>query len=107
MVTSALWRKPHGVEVDIVSSKAYTNEVFLKWAEGQITSDIAVTWPEYITMPDLVQFELIQESTQHVIDVQHKHGDDPGKMVSIYCFLQWPPLSLIKLLKFVCAINLG
>ena len=83
------------------------HEVFQKWTEGQINSDIAVTWPEYITAPALLQFELIQVSTQQVTDVPYNYGYVPGKMVGSQCCLQFPPLSLIQLLKFVCDFYSG
>ena len=95
---------------DNLGSKTYIGfirEVFHSWADGQVQFDIVVTWQEYITLPALIQFELIHESTKCVIDVHYKYTDTPAKIVELDCLLQWPPLSMIKLLKFVCAFNLG
>lgn len=59
------------MEVERISTNVYTaftHEVFQKWVVGQVTSNIVVTWPEYITVPDLLQFELIHETRQHLTD---------------------------------------
>ena len=63
-------------------------EVFQKWAEGQITSEMVVKWLEYITIPDLLQFELIHESTQQVLDMTYLCKDGPSHIVGLECCLQ-------------------
>ena len=86
-----------------ISTEVYT-AMFQKWAERQVPCEIVVTWPEYITAPDLIQFELIHQSTQYFIDLPYSCVV-PGKIVPSDCILKWPTLSMIKLLKFVCAFN--
>ena len=81
------------VEIDQISID-YICEVFYNWTEGHVNCDIVFPWLEYHIVPDLLQFELIHESTQQVIDIVLLYG--PDKMVGLDCHLKWSPLSMIN-----------
>lgn len=81
------------------------NVIFLKWEEGRVIVDTVVYWQEYNIVPDVLQFELIQESTQQVIDVPLIMSR--GKMVGLDCHLKWAPLPIIHLIKFVSSQKSG